>query len=185
MLSRTVSHKVTGEQITFLETAEETGGRYLYIEVSLPAFGQGPPLHVHTEFEEAFEIVSGQLEIQTGKQKQSLKAGERLVAPVGVAHTFNNPHDQPVTFRVKLTPPAQFEQSVRIHYGLMDDGLTDLKGNPTIMSHTALILYLQNTWVAGIPLWIQKPLFKFAIKKGLKKGEFKQLEKYTSFKLDI
>lgn len=184
MTARTVTHKVTGEQITFLESATETEGKYLHIEVSLPAFGQGPPLHVHTEFEEVFEVIAGQLEVQVNKTKQVLYEGEKLVAPIGTAHTFNNPHDKPVTFRVKLTPPSQFEQSVLIHYGLMDDGLTDEKGNPKSMSHLALILYLQNTWVAGIPVWLQKIVIKRALKKGIKKGEFKQLEKYTTFKID-
>lgn len=185
MTKRTVTHKVTGEQITFIETAFETEGKYLLIEVSLPAFGQGPPLHVHTEFDEAFEIISGKLEIQVNKTKHELHAGEKLVAKIGTAHTFNNPYDQPVTFRVKLTPPSQFEQSVRIHYGLMDDGLTDDKGNPKVKSHLALILYLQNTWIAGIPIWLQKLIIKSALKKGFKKGEFKQLEKYTSFTINI
>ena len=51
-MNRTVKHKVTGEQITFLETADETQGKYLYIEVALPPQGDGPPLHSHDEFEE-------------------------------------------------------------------------------------------------------------------------------------
>ena len=58
-MNRSVKHQITGEQITFLETAEETKGKYLYIEVALPPQGDGPPLHSHDECEEEFELISG------------------------------------------------------------------------------------------------------------------------------
>lgn len=184
-LARTVTHKVTGEQITFLETAAETKGEHLLIEVSLPANGGGPPLHIHDQFEEHFEVVSGQLTVRVAKEERLLQAGESLTAPIGVAHTFRNAHSEPVTFRVKLTPPLQFEQSVRIHYGLMDDGLTDAKGNPKKLAHTALVLSMQNTWVAGIPLWLQKKLFAFAIRRGKATNAYDSLEKYIGSKVEI
>lgn len=180
-LERTVVHKATGETITFLETAEETNGKYLYIEVSLPPQGDGPPLHVHDEFEEEFEVISGQLTVTLGKKKEQhiLQPGEKRLVTKLTPHTFTNNHDEPVTFRVRLTPPSQFEQSVRIHYGLMADALTDDKGNPTTSAHTALILSMQNTWIAGIPLFIQKFLFKRLVNKGRKQGLYKTFSKYT------
>ncbi len=46
-MKRTVSNQVTGEKITFLETAKDTNGVYLFIEVALPPHGKGPPLHIH------------------------------------------------------------------------------------------------------------------------------------------
>ena len=67
LMNRTVKHQITGEQITFLETAEETQGKYLYIEVALPPQGDGPPLHSHDEFEEEFEVIFGQLTVTLGK----------------------------------------------------------------------------------------------------------------------
>lgn len=135
-MQRTVKNRVTGEQITFLETAEETDGRYLYIEVSLPPQGDGPPLHIHDEFEEEFEGISGKLTVTLGKKQSILTPGDRRIAPLKTPHTFTNNHDEPVVFRVRLTPPSQFEQSVRIHYGLIDDGLVDKKGRPKHTQHS-------------------------------------------------
>lgn len=178
-MERTVKNKVTGEQITFLETAEETNGRYLYIEVSLPPQGDGPPLHIHDQFEEEFEVVSGKLTVTLGKEQHVLEDGDCRIAPLRKPHTFTNNHDEPVVFRVRLTPPSQFEESVRIHYGLMDDGLVDAKGNPKLFAHTALVLTMQNTLIVGLPLWIQRKLFPFIVKRARKKGNFKALEKYT------
>lgn len=184
-LNRTVKHRVTGEEITFVETAAETGGKYLLIEVALPPQGDGPPLHVHDQFEEEFEVLEGVLTVTAGKDKHELAAGDTIKATRGTAHTFTNNADAPVRFRVRLTPPSGFEESVRIHYGLMDDGLTDAKGNPKRLAHTALVLGLQNTWIAGVPLWLQKRIFKLVIKRGVKSGAYDGFEKYTGRKLEL
>lgn len=178
-MNRTVKHQVTGEQITFLETADETNGKYLYIEVALPPQGDGPPLHIHDEFEEEFEVISGKLTVILGKEQHVLQHGDKRRVPLNTAHTFTNNHDEPVIFRVRLTPPSQFEQSVRIHYGLIDDGLVDAKGNPKNLLHTALILSMQNTLIVGIPFWIQRKLFSWLVKRGYKKNAYQGFEKYT------
>ncbi|UVI27415.1 cupin domain-containing protein [Paenibacillus spongiae] len=178
-----VTNKVTGEQITFLETAKETNGEYLLIEVALPPHGDGPPLHIHDRFEEEFEVISGKLTVTLGKTKYVLEAGDRRIAPIKTPHTFTNDDDEPVVFRVRLTPPSKFEQSVRIHYGLMADGLTDEKGTPKSLAQTALILTLQNTLIVGIPLWLQRCFFGVIVKRARKKGVYAVLEKYTGEKL--
>ncbi|KOY14695.1 hypothetical protein AMS66_19890 [Paenibacillus xylanivorans] len=178
-VEKTVTHKVTGEQITFVETATDTDGKYLLIEVALPPLGKGPPLHIHDRFEEEFEVISGKLTVTLGKTKHLLAAGDQCTAPIRTPHTFTNDHDEPTVFRVRLTPPSKFEQSVRIHYGLMDDGLTDEKGNPKSLAHSALVLTLQDTLIMGIPLRLQRGLFGFIVKRAHKKGVYAALEKYT------
>ncbi len=178
-MERTVVNQVTGEQITFLQTARETKGKFLSIEVVLPPHGKGPPLHRHDEFEEKFAVISGKLTVTLGKSQLVLEKGDEQSVAIGTAHTFTNNHDEPVVFRVRLTPPSQFEESVRIHYGLIDDGLVDKKGNPQSLAHTALILTLQNTLVVGIPLWIQRPLFGWIVKRARKKNQYQGLGKYV------
>ena len=177
-MQRTVNNKVTGEQITFIETAEETNGRYLYIEVSLPPQGDGPPLHIHDEFEEEFEVISGRLTVTLGKEQHVLMPGDRRIASLKTPHTFTNNQDELVVFRVRLTPPSQFEQSVRIHYGLIDDGLVDKKGNPKEIAHTALILSMQNTLIVGIPFWLQRMILKWIVKRAKKNNRYAGFSKY-------
>lgn len=175
---QTITHRYTGEQITFLHTTEETNGEFLYIEVALPPHGKGPPLHVHDKFEEAFEVVSGTLTITVDKEHKELSAGQKLLAPKGMKHTFNNKHEEPVVFRVKLTPGLYFEESARIHYGLMADGLTNDKGEPIKLAHTALILSMQNTLVAALPINVQRKVFKWVVQRAYKKGTYIGFEKY-------
>lgn len=184
-LARKVHHKITGESITFLKTSLETNGEYLLIEVSLPPNGDGPPLHCHNRFDEQFVVKQGKLTVNINKVVQVLEVEQMLTAPIGVAHTFRNGHDEPVVFQVKLTPPQQFEESVRIHYGLMDDGLTDNNGVPSNIFHTALMLVLQNTLVADKPLWLQRSLFGLLVRIGQLTNAYKPLEKYTGKKITI
>lgn len=179
-LAQTVSHRYTGETVTFLETASQTNGAHLLIEVKLPPHGDGPPLHTHDVFTESFECVKGQLTLkyETNKNELHLQVGETFTAPIGVPHTFLNRSSEELIFRVKLTPPRHFEESMRIHYGLMIDGLTDKKGNPKSIAHTALILTLQNTRIVGIPVKLQRFFFDRLVRRNLKKGTYKSLEKY-------
>lgn len=180
MLAQTVTHRYTGEAITFLETAADTNGQYLRIEVSLPPQGDGPPLHYHDEFVEVFTVKEGTLTVTVDTTVHTLVAGDTITAPIGTAHTFTNSHDTPVTFEVRLTPPSQFEQSVRIHYGLMADGLTDDKGVPKNLFHLLYILKLQNTLIAGKSLKTQRVLFSVLTKIGKAFGMYKGFKKYTT-----
>ena len=60
----------------------------------------------------------------------------------------------------------------------MKDGLTDAKGNPKLLAHTALVLSLQDTLIVGIPLWIQRIIFCLIINRASKKGTYVKLVKY-------
>lgn len=184
-LQNKIVHAVTGETVSFIETAEQTAGAYLLIEVSLSGNKSGPPLHIHDEFEEEFECVSGKLTVTLAKQKRVLLPGEKALVHKLVPHTFTNEHEQPVTFRVRLTPPSRFEESIRIHYGLMDDGLANKKGNPKSIFHTALVLTLQNTWIAGLPIGLQRRLFGYLVKRGARKGVYENFSKYTGKKFHL
>ena len=178
MLAQTITHKYTGEQITFVETAEQTNGKHLLIEVALPPLGDGPPLHVHDSFVEHFIVLEGILTVIVGNRKHTLHEGDHITAPMHTAHTFTNNSDAPVRFSVRLTPPQQFEQSARIHYGLMQDGLTDDKGTPKNIFHLLYILHLQNTLIAGKSIRAQRILLRTGTQIGKFLGMYHPLNKY-------
>jgi uncharacterized cupin superfamily protein len=60
--------------------------RTIMIESEL-AHGEMPPLHVHAE-DESVHVFEGTLTIYVGEENFRLDAGETLVAPAGVPHTF-------------------------------------------------------------------------------------------------
>ena len=51
------------------------------------AYGEMPPLHVHAA-DESFHVFEGSLTVYFGEDAVRLEAGETLVAPAGIAHTY-------------------------------------------------------------------------------------------------
>src|SRR5499426_3304252 len=68
----------------------DTGGAYCLLEVSL-APGMGVPRHIHTREDEAYFVLSGELEVIVGSEVFVLGAGDTLVAPRDIPHQLRNP----------------------------------------------------------------------------------------------
>ncbi|UCZ52471.1 cupin domain-containing protein [Bacillus shivajii] len=169
--SKTITHKLTGEEITFLKSSEDTRGEYEYIEVYLPPKGEGPPLHYHRSFEEEFEVIDGELKLIIGEEERILTAGELLTVPKKTHHMFlNASNERPVTFRVKLTPAHHFETSMRIIYGLIEDGEVDEKGMLKSKMYTAIVLDMQDSRIVQVPKIVQKFVLDRLAKRGKKQG---------------
>lgn len=176
--NRTIVNDFTGEKITFLKTSQETKDKFILIKVFLPAYSEGPPLHYHLAFDELFEVIEGALTVQVDDEKTILREQEQLLVEKGVSHRFSNESNQPVTFFVTLTPGSQFEESMRIGYGLIADGKTNKKGIPKNIFHLAMLLKMQDTNLAEIPSFVQKVIFGNAASIGKRIGIDKSLEKY-------
>ena len=60
-----IEHPLTGERITFLETAATTGGDFLKISMDMAPGGTLPrPAHAHPHAEERFEVAAGRIEMK-------------------------------------------------------------------------------------------------------------------------
>ncbi|MFA9457361.1 cupin domain-containing protein [Halalkalibacter sp. AB-rgal2] len=175
--NKTIVHAITGEEITFLESSEETGGKYEYIEVFLPPKGEGPPLHYHRQFEETFETVDGELKILLANKEVILQPGESFTVEKETHHAFLNASEKhPVTFRVKLTPANNFETSMRIIYGLAADGeMDEKKGTLKNPMYTALALDMQDTRLVQVPKLVQRFMLDRLAKKAKRMGVDQQL----------
>ncbi|MGW2939337.1 cupin domain-containing protein [Streptomyces sp. NPDC001156] len=67
--------------------ADERG--FGLIEATVPA-GGGPPAHAHTEQEETFYILDGELEFLDGDHIFTAVAGDFVHIPRGIRHRFTN-----------------------------------------------------------------------------------------------
>src|SRR5438034_6848353 len=76
---QTVENPVTGERLTFHETARETGGEYVRFEAVISPGGTLASAHVHPNQTERFEIVSGALTMRVGTRKLEAQAGDVVV----------------------------------------------------------------------------------------------------------
>jgi mannose-6-phosphate isomerase-like protein (cupin superfamily) len=96
--------RAAGTTTTFKVKSEETNGRFSFAEYQLPPRFGGPPPHVHREFEHAWYVLSGELQVQLGEETMQMGPGAFVYVPKGVPHTFANPGSEPVRMIAIDTP---------------------------------------------------------------------------------
>jgi len=103
-----------GEAFDFLSTlclvkaaGGSTGSALGVVEMRLPA-GFSPPPHIHHHEDEAFYLISGQIEAQLGDQRVHAEEGAFLWLPRDVQHGFVVSADGPCTM-LTITTPAGFD----------------------------------------------------------------------------
>jgi quercetin dioxygenase-like cupin family protein len=74
---------------TFKASRETTNGALTFAEASEPP-GGGPPPHVHEATDEAFYVLSGQLEFLSGEETFLAEDGAFVFIPHGTRHRFRN-----------------------------------------------------------------------------------------------
>jgi quercetin dioxygenase-like cupin family protein len=100
---------VSGFVQTFLVTQEETGGRYVELEIVLRPGAGGAPLHVHPGQEERFEVKEGVVDVFHGGAWHTLKAGDVAVVPPGMPDQFKNTSPRPARLLCRLSPALDFQ----------------------------------------------------------------------------
>jgi len=178
MQKRIFFNPVINDTATFIETAEETNGKYSLIEIELYK-SDGPPLHYHNAFSEKFEVTEGTLYLQIGKDRKILKPGSSVIVPPGMPHKFYNLTNDRVKFIVTFEPGhTGMENFIKIIYSLAADGLTNKKGEPKKFSHLAAILVMSDTNGSGL-LTLVSPIIRMVAKRAKKNGTEKWLlDKY-------
>jgi mannose-6-phosphate isomerase-like protein (cupin superfamily) len=97
---------VIGNKITLISTE----GDFDMALATTPANTPGPPPHYHQNESELFVVLSGQMQVMIAGQWSTFSAGESVVVPKGVIHTFANKTDQDVHWVTTWSPKgfAQF-----------------------------------------------------------------------------
>jgi quercetin dioxygenase-like cupin family protein len=180
-LPRTIENSVTGERVTFLATAEETNGEYVRIRNETSAGAPGVVMHYHLSYTEAFEVLQGTLDVcVVGTNNHIVLAeGESAFVPLNTAHRFWNSSTEPVIFEVEIRPARNFEKSLRAAFGLAEDGKTNDKGVPKNILELALIYELSESYIVGIPLFLQKGIFGALARIARWMGYDPEFSKYT------
>jgi quercetin dioxygenase-like cupin family protein len=75
--------------------------------------GWGPPLHLHVAQDEWFYVLEGQVLIQAGDQRVTLKAGDSILGPRNVPHAFVAIGPTPAHMLITFTPAGRMEQFFR------------------------------------------------------------------------
>lgn len=147
----TIEHPITGERVTFLETAASTGGEFLRVRLEVRPGGAIPNLHVHPGAEERFAVAEGRLQIRRVTSAWVAHAGETVIVPPGIAHVWGNPFDSPAAVITELRPALRAETFFETFFGLARDGKVDPRRNlPKSLLQTALLFHDYRAEV-GLP----------------------------------
>src|SRR3954469_25021115 len=109
---QTVVNAATGERVTFVKTAADTGGELLEMELVWPRPGQRAPAHVHPEMEERYEVLEGTAAFRVGGKEQTAGPGDVVTAPPGTSHLAWNPTEGEVRLKVQFRPALRWEEFV-------------------------------------------------------------------------
>ncbi|HSY36891.1 MAG TPA: cupin domain-containing protein [Acidobacteriaceae bacterium] len=103
-------HSLGFSTFYFKVSGAETGGRLFLMEHQQMKAGGGPNLHLHLNQEEWFYVIEGEVAFQVGEQRLRLKAGESVLAPRQVPHTFSAVGPEPARMMIGFCPAGKMEQ---------------------------------------------------------------------------
>jgi quercetin dioxygenase-like cupin family protein len=146
-----LDNPISGERIIFRQTAADTDGELLAIDLVLAADGQVPGAHVHPSQEERFEVVSGTMKFRLGHKKITARAGDVVVVPAGSVHRFANAGDEPAHVRVEVRPALKMEQLFETTVALAQEGRTNRKGMPRPLDLALFVREYQDEVRAPFP----------------------------------
>lgn len=75
-------------------------------------FGDSPPLHVHDTEDEVFHVLAGRVRFSIDGELADLRAGQTLLAPKGVPHSYVVESPEGAKW-LTFTRPGNFEALVR------------------------------------------------------------------------
>ena len=84
------------------------------------------PLHYQMSYSETFTAIDGEAGVGLGRiKKRILEPGNSCTVEHNNLHYFFNPTEKEIKFKTEIKPGHEgFENSLRILYGLAEDGLT-------------------------------------------------------------
>lgn len=98
------SLSMVGDTYRILIGSEQTSGAYALVDMLIPLKG-GPPPHSHADFQEAFYILDGEIEVITKERKFTATKGSYVNIPFnGPIHKFTNKTDKTAHILCLITP---------------------------------------------------------------------------------
>jgi quercetin dioxygenase-like cupin family protein len=92
-----------GGPLTFKVRAEQTNGA-LTVFVNVIPPGQGPPLHSHSNEDESWYVLEGELRFKVDGDVRSAPSGSFVFVPRGTPHCFQNASSEGARILVMFAP---------------------------------------------------------------------------------
>lgn len=134
-------HSLGFSSLAFKVDPAETAGGLFIIEHRnlLPA--TGPALHLHFAQEEWFYIMEGEVALQVGEKRVQLSAGESVLAPRRIPHTFSAV-GSPAHMLIAFSPA-----------GKMPQYFVDASLHPELAATADFMNRYEMRWIGPSPFW--------------------------------
>jgi quercetin dioxygenase-like cupin family protein len=93
-----------GSTYTAKAGGADTGGAYVLVEEEF--WGDPTPLHTHTDAEEAFYVLSGEVAVWIDADEVVATSGTFLLVPRGAPHAIRRVTDETVRMLTLVSPPG-------------------------------------------------------------------------------
>jgi len=134
-------HSLGFSSLAFKVTTADSGGNLFVIEHTNLMPGAGPALHLHYAQDEWFYVLAGAVVFQVGDRRVQLDAGESVLGPRRVPHTFSAQHS-PAHLLIAFAPAGKMEQY-----------FTDSCAHPSLAATADFMNRYEMQWVGPSPFW--------------------------------
>jgi mannose-6-phosphate isomerase-like protein (cupin superfamily) len=134
-------HSLGFSSLAFKVDPAETAGGVFIIEHRnlLPA--TGPALHLHLAQDEWFYIMEGVVAFQVGEKRVQLAAGDSVLAPRRIPHTFSAV-GSPAHMLIAFTPAGKMQQY-----------FVDASLHPELAATADFMNRYEMRWIGPSPFW--------------------------------
>src|SRR5262245_46627813 len=156
-----IENPVTGETMTFLRTATETGGEFLRIDMAVRPGGFVAGEHIHPQQDERFQISSGHFTLRIRGEERRYGPGEHITIPAGTPHAWWNSGDEELRVFLEFRPAGRFAEFITTFFALARTGQTNRRGIPKNLFQLAVSFaeYRDVLRATRPPWFVQRMLF--------------------------
>jgi mannose-6-phosphate isomerase-like protein (cupin superfamily) len=105
-------------------------GDMLRVEIWTDPGGGVLAEHVHPRLEERYQVLEGEVTFRLDREPRRAGAGERLVVPAGVRHSFENTGEGIAHLVVEAEPALELRESIKEGVRLGRAGMLTAGGKP-------------------------------------------------------
>jgi mannose-6-phosphate isomerase-like protein (cupin superfamily) len=160
----------TGERLVIHRARDGRGVEELHLAGSLPAGGEGPPLHIHAFEDEHAQVVSGTLSASLDGKNMTVGPGGSVRFPKGSAHRWWNAGDDELVLRGTATPAVDLDRFLHALFEVLNAG----SGRPPIF-YLAHVLYRhrKTQTILVMPRIVRSVMLPIAVLIGTVVGKYR------------
>ena len=166
-----LDNRHTGERLRLRRVRDRDGQTVVLIDGSLPPRSSGPPPHVHCQEREEATVIAGTLGARCGKETILRRAGEAVVFPAGIVHTWWNAGDDVLELSGRASPATDLDRFLQALFAILN---ASRSGRPSIFYVAHVLWRHRHTQgVATPPVIVQRVVFPVVVAIGRVLGKYR------------